>query len=114
MKVWRQSDAVSSEPGGHYGGVEASDIVDQETTGSFTASTMYCPPGSGGGLHQHDHDGQLFVMVEGSLTFDTGKDRFTLGPMEAVLFEPGDPHSTINETTEGSTAVVVTVPIAPG
>jgi quercetin dioxygenase-like cupin family protein len=48
-------------------------------------------------------------LVAGQLTFDTGEERFTLGPMEAVLFEPSEPHATHNETEEDCLAVVITV-----
>jgi quercetin dioxygenase-like cupin family protein len=43
------------------------------------------------------------------LTFDTGKERFTLTEGEGVLFEPKDPHYTINEGGSDSVSLVITV-----
>jgi mannose-6-phosphate isomerase-like protein (cupin superfamily) len=52
---------------------------------------------------------QLFYVVEGELTFDTGKESFTLTKGQAVLFDPGDPHYTINKGDELSQCLVITV-----
>jgi quercetin dioxygenase-like cupin family protein len=109
VKVWREPGRDASEPNGHYGGVEAADIVDKAVTGNFAVSTMLCPPKSGGVMHNHEDDAQLFLVSRGRLTFATGDEQFSLGPMEAVLFEPGDPHSTVNDTEDDCLVVVVTV-----
>jgi quercetin dioxygenase-like cupin family protein len=48
-------------------------------------------------------------MISGEMTFDTGKERFKLSAGQAVLFEPRDPHYTINEADDESTYLVITV-----
>jgi quercetin dioxygenase-like cupin family protein len=48
-------------------------------------------------------------VIQGELTFDTGKERFTLQAGQAVLFEPKDPHATLNEGSDDSVSLVITV-----
>lgn len=110
MKTWKPTDTNPTEPNGHYGGVEAADIFGLDETKNFVVSTMTCPPTSGGDLHVHDDATQMFFVISGSLTFSTGESSFTLESNEAVLFEPGDPHSTINSSEADAIVLVVTVP----
>jgi quercetin dioxygenase-like cupin family protein len=76
---------------------------------NFCVQASKAPVGGGGELHHHDDWSQVFYVVEGQMTFDTGKERFTLVKGEAVLFEPGDPHYTINEGKDQSMCLVITV-----
>jgi quercetin dioxygenase-like cupin family protein len=55
----------------------------------------------------------LFLVIKGVLTFDTGPDRFTLHEGEAVLFQPLEPHATVNDGSGDSVSVVITV-TSPG
>jgi quercetin dioxygenase-like cupin family protein len=109
MHVYRATESTRVEPAGHFGGLEVSDVVDRATGGNFVVQLSYCPPGGGGEMHEHAEDSQLFLVMEGELAFDTGSERFTLGPHEGVLFEPGEPHATLNESGAPSLSVVVTV-----
>ena len=109
MHIYRASESERFEPAGHYGHLEVSNIVGSEQKVQFATQLSYCPPGGGGHMHHHDKEDQLFVVIKGSLTFDTGSDRFTLQEQEAVLFHAGDPHFTINETQEESVSLVTTV-----
>ncbi|HVM13467.1 MAG TPA: cupin domain-containing protein [Egibacteraceae bacterium] len=113
MRIWHASDAKRFEPEGHYGGLEVADVVTKEMTGNFVIQASYCPPGGGGDKHWHDEDGQVFFIVQGQLSFDTGEEQFTLSPMEAVYFEPSEPHATRNETDDDCFAIVVTVATPP-
>lgn len=109
MHVYRAGEATSVEPAGHFGGLNVSDIVTRDKGGNFAVQLSTCPPGGGGEKHSHDADKQLFLVIEGELTFDTGQDRFTLHEREGVLFEVGEPHATLNESQATSVSVVVTV-----
>ena len=109
MQIWRQTEARRVRPPGHYGDLELADIVPRDLGGNFTVQTSYCPPGGGGEMHSHADDAQLFLVVQGELSFDTGEQHFTLHPMEAVLFEPNEPHATRNNGSGNSVSVVVTV-----
>ncbi len=67
------------------------------------------PPGAGGEMHHHDTWSQVFYILKGELTFDTGREKFTLIPGESVLFEPKDPHHTLNEGKANSVSLVFTI-----
>ena len=45
---------------------------------SFTLKQSRAPKGGGGELHHHEDLAQTFFIISGELTFDTGKERFTL------------------------------------
>lgn len=108
--IWRQSQSSRVQPPGHYGNLELSDIVPRGEGENFVVQVSYCPPGGGGEMHAHSEDAQLFLVVQGQLNFDTGEEQFTLGSMEGVLFNPGEPHATHNPSaSEDSVSVVVTV-----
>lgn len=108
MKIWKDGDKIGVTPPNHFGGLKVLDIV-PFADGDFSVQVSRAPKGGGGELHHHDTWSQVFHIVEGSLTFDTGNERFTLDAGQAVLFEPKDPHHTINEKEEDCVALVITV-----
>ncbi|WP_028921423.1 cupin domain-containing protein [Pseudonocardia acaciae] len=109
MHRFQAEQAPRVEPAGHYGGLELSDVVPWPVGDNFSVSLSYCPPGGGGHRHHHDHEAQLFLVVRGQLSFDTGDEAFTLTERQGVLFAPGEPHATRNDGAEESVSVVVTV-----
>ena len=113
MLRWRVSEAAWREPPGHSGGLQVSDVVDRSVGDNFVVQHSYAPPGGAGAMHVHDDDAQLFYVMQGSLSFDTGAERFTLDAGEAVLFMPGEQHATMNDSTADSRSLVVTVRV-PG
>lgn len=112
MHIYKSADAPRVEPSGHFGHLAVSDVVPKSVGESFVVQLSYCPPGGGGEKHHHDVEAQLFLVVKGELTFDTGAERFTLHEEEGVLFQPGEPHATLNEGDSDSLTVVVTVTTA--
>lgn len=109
MHIFKSSAADRTEPAGHFGNLRVADVVPREQGQNFVTQLSYCPPGGGGEMHHHDEEAQLFLVVSGQLTFDTGAERFTLHEQESVLFQPGEPHATLNESDRDSLSVVVTV-----
>ena len=108
MKIWKNAGERGVTPPNHFGGLEVLDIV--PLAGSqFSVQVSKAPPGGGGELHHHAKWSQVFYVADGQMTFDTGNDRFTLTQGQAVLFEPGDPHYTLNEGDATSTCLVITV-----
>lgn len=83
-------------------------MTPEEQGVGYKAQLSFCPPGGGGEMHHHDHEDQLFIVVDGELTFKTGEQEFTLEKNEAVLFHAGDPHYTINQSDQPSVSVVIT------
>jgi mannose-6-phosphate isomerase-like protein (cupin superfamily) len=60
-------------------------------------------------MHHHEKWSQMFFVIDGEMTFDTGQERFTLKRGESVLFDPREPHHTLNESRKDSLCLVVTV-----
>jgi mannose-6-phosphate isomerase-like protein (cupin superfamily) len=53
-------------------------------------------PGYGPRLHRHPYD-ETWVVIEGSLTFQSGDERLAAGPGDIVIVPPGTPHKFIND-----------------
>jgi quercetin dioxygenase-like cupin family protein len=108
MKIWREKNPATFTPPAHFGGLKVANIV-PFGDGDLSVQVSKAPPGAGGELHHHDSWSQVFYILVGDLTVDTGGERFTLKQGEAVLFEPKDPHHTINEGKGDSVSLVFTV-----
>lgn len=108
MKIWKDGDKRGVVPPNHFGDLNVLDIVPFAGR-NFSVQASKAPPGGGGEMHHHDNWSQVFYVAEGQMTFDTGKERFTLTKGQAVLFEPKDPHYTLNEGDTESTCLVITV-----
>ena len=108
MQIWKNGNAPGFTPPNHFGGLNVLDIVPFKGS-KFSVQVSKAPVGGGGELHHHDHWSQVFYIVEGELSFETGKESFTLTKGQAVLFEPGDPHATLNRGKTESVSLVITV-----
>ena len=108
MEIWDASKSQPFTPPDHFGGLEVLNVVPFDGR-NFSVQVSKAPPGAGGEMHHHVNWAQVFFVTKGHLTFDTGSDRFTLGAGESVLFEPNDPHYTINEGKEDSVSLVITI-----
>lgn len=108
MEKWNTSKSEPFTPPGHFGGLEVLDIVPFKGR-NFSVQVSTAPPGAGGEMHHHDTWAQVFYILKGELTFDTGNEKFTLREGESVLFEPNDPHHTLNEGKEDSLSLVITI-----
>jgi quercetin dioxygenase-like cupin family protein len=108
MQIWKNGNAAGVTPPDHFGGLTVLDVVPFKGR-KFAVQVSKAPKGGGGEMHHHDDWSQVFFMISGAMTFETGKERFTLKPGESVLFEPRDPHYTINEADEDATYLVITV-----
>ncbi|HET7848420.1 MAG TPA: cupin domain-containing protein [Pseudolabrys sp.] len=108
MKIWQEKMPETFTPPAHFGGLQVANVFPFEN-GNLSVQVSTAPPGAGGEMHHHDTWSQVFFIMSGELTFDTGKRRFTLRAGEGVLFEPKDPHFTLNEGKQDSVSLVVTV-----
>lgn len=57
------------------------------------------PPGSGPSLHKHPYE-ELFLVLEGEVTFLAGEKEAQAGPGDVVVVPPETPHAFTN-TGEG-------------
>jgi quercetin dioxygenase-like cupin family protein len=108
MRIYRSEEAPRKEPPGHFGHLEVSDVLSTDAGELFSVQLSYAPPRAGGEMHSHPDQGQLFLVLQGELSFGTGNDRFTLHERDAVFFGPGEQHETLNSSDAPSISVVVT------
>lgn len=108
MRIWKESDVAGFTPPNHFGDLKVFDVVPFENS-NFSVQVSRALSGAGGELHHHDTWSQVFFIMQGELTFDTGDQKFTLKAGESVLFEPKDPHHTLNEGNEESVSLVMTI-----
>ena len=108
MRIWREESVEGFTPPNHFGNLKVFDVVPFKDN-NYCVQVSKAPPGAGGELHHHESWAQVFYILSGQLTFDTGNERFTLHQGQSVLFEPLDPHYTLNEGDEMSVSLVLTV-----
>lgn len=65
------------------------------------AKTRLCakltlPPGASIGMHRHDGEDELFVIIKGSGIIDDGKTRTPVGAGDAILTGNGEEHALEN------------------
>ncbi|WP_435129174.1 cupin domain-containing protein [Halobaculum sp. D14] len=63
-----------------------------------------------GGLHTHLDQEEVFVVVEGTATFETPDEEFAVGPNEAVRFAPGEYQTGRNEGDDDVVAFALGAP----
>lgn len=66
-----------------------------------------------GGLHAHDDQEEVFIVIDGEATFEVGErreERLTVGAGEAVRFAPGEYQVGRNEGDATLTAVAIGAP----
>lgn len=109
MRIWRNDNPESFTPPDHFGGLKVTNFVPPGDGKGFWFQISHAPPGGGGRKHHHETWSQMFFVLQGELSFDTGTERFTLKQGQAVLFEPKEPHATLNEGSDVSVSLVVTI-----
>jgi quercetin dioxygenase-like cupin family protein len=63
-------------------------------------------PGQGPRLHRHPYD-ETWVVIDGTVTFQAGEDRFRAGPGDIVIVPPGAPHGFTNDGPGRSNMVCI-------
>jgi mannose-6-phosphate isomerase-like protein (cupin superfamily) len=72
---------------------------------------VYClEPGQSQKVHVHEKSTKYYIVLEGRGRFEIDGDIKDLGPGQAVLAAPGDPHGVENRTEE---RLVLLVGMAP-
>ena len=72
MKIWQEKNPETFTPPAHFGGLKVANIV-PFADGAFSVQVSKAPPGAGGEMHHHDTWSQVFYILGGALTFDTGQ-----------------------------------------
>lgn len=88
------------------------DRLTDELGASDTAINHYqVPPGERlAGLHAHDDQEEVFVCLDGTMTFETLDGEYTVGAGEIVRFGPGEFQSGKNDADTIASVLAIGVP----
>ena len=84
----------------------SSNVVGAEHGATISVILDHSEPGEGPRLHRHPYDETWFVQ-EGTLTFQLGEERFTVGPGDIVIAPPSTPHKFTNDGPGRSSLVCI-------
>ncbi len=86
-------------------------MLDGEQTGG-TLSVIMSPtvPGDSPPLHVHEHDDELFLVVEGTISYFLDDHWTDVGPGGVVYFPKGTPHCYRNNGTTIGHHWIITTP----
>lgn len=66
-----------------------------ETGGALSITYGEAGPFLGPPAHMHDHEDEIFIVLEGEMTFEVAGARFSRGPLGTAFVPRGTPHSFI-------------------
>ena len=85
-------------------------LLARDTAGTFCLAIASTPPGGGPPPHVHRKDDELFVVLEGQLTFFTAKGPVR-APTGSVVYAPRNaPHTFRNDGSSASRHLVLVLP----
>ena len=109
MTMWAFHDASFKEVDAHDGSgtVEAARVLDRgEVDGCRFVDLVILYPGATIGLHTHDDDEEIYVVIEGDGVMQVDDLRLPVGPGDVILNRPHGTHGMQNRG-EGRIKLVV-------
>jgi quercetin dioxygenase-like cupin family protein len=98
---WRPSNQM---------GVLNTDLGKQLGATDLGARLWRLRPGQASTRHRHDHQAELYVLLEGRGRVSVGEETFTLAPLSALLVEPRTVRQLFNDTAADALWLVVGAP----
>jgi mannose-6-phosphate isomerase-like protein (cupin superfamily) len=98
---WRESNQM---------GVLNTDLAKQLEAETLGARMWRIRPGQASTRHRHRLSHELYLLLEGEGRIRVGDDLLTLGPMDALLVEPGVVRQPFNDTEADQLWLVVGAP----
>ncbi len=98
---WRPSNQM---------GVLNTDLAKQLEASTLGARLWRLAPGQASTRHRHEHQEELYVVLEGTGRMRVGEELLTLTPLSAVLVEPGDLRQVFNDTDADALWLVAGAP----
>ncbi len=93
----------------HWNGTSYRTILSTaETGGAMSIIYGEADPLIGPPAHVHDHEDEIFVVLEGEITFDVAGERFSRGPMGTAFVPRGTPHSFVTGASGARCFTVLT------
>lgn len=71
-------------------------VMSEQTRGQYSVVVSTTPPGGGPPLHLHQHEDELFYVVDGEFEFVCGEEKATVGKGAVVVLPRGIPHAFRN------------------
>lgn len=81
-----------------------------QTTGGAFSLFEELPPMADTRLHVHEHEDELFYVLEGDHVFRRGEEEFPLGPGGVILLPRGVPHAQQRVVPQAGRLLVMTTP----
>ena len=81
-----------------------------DTGEAYTLSEAYTPPQTGVPPHIQHLEDESFVILEGTLRFQVGEERFACGPGEVVYVPRGTPHAFHNDSAGPARLLIIQSP----
>jgi quercetin dioxygenase-like cupin family protein len=93
-----------------FGSTTVFKLEGQQTNGGFCLGFATTPPGAGPPPHVHRRDDELFIVLDGELSFQTSRG-WIAAPQGSVVFAPRNaPHTFRNNGSTPSRHVVIALP----
>ena len=80
-----------------------------ETGGAMSITYGDADPFTGPPAHTHDHEDEIFIVLDGEMTFEVAGERFACGPLGTAFVPRGTPHSFMTGA-KGATCLTVLTP----
>ncbi len=98
---WRRSNQM---------GVLNTDLAKQLESDSLGARLWRVEPGQASTRHRHRETQELYLLLEGAGKLRVDDELLRLGPMDAVLVDPGSMRQPFNDTDEDQLWLIVGAP----
>jgi mannose-6-phosphate isomerase-like protein (cupin superfamily) len=85
-------------------------VASAETGGTYAIVEEVTPPQSGPPLHCHQHEDEVFYVLEGELDVQCGNHHFTATPGTLAVLPRSIPHTFRNRSPRPSRVVVLILP----
>jgi quercetin dioxygenase-like cupin family protein len=82
----------------------------RHTADGFALIIDETPPGAGPPLHVHQNEDEIFYVLEGELTIQVGKERYTVPAGGTAILPRGVPHTFGNLGTDTVKSLVLLTP----
>lgn len=101
---WRRSNQMQ---------VLNTDLGAQLEASTLAARLWRLAPGEASTRHRHADQEELYVLLEGRGRVRVDGEMLTLGPLDALLVEPGSVRQVFNDTTADALWLIVGAPPEP-
>jgi quercetin dioxygenase-like cupin family protein len=101
---WRESNQMR---------VLNTDLAKQLEAGTLGARLWRLRPGQASTKHRHEHEEELYVLLEGQGRIRVDDEALKLTPLDALLVEPDSVRQVFNDTDAEALWLVVSAPPGP-